>query len=88
MVKLQTLQLPLHLRVLFPKDMVVGCLKYILLNLRKLFPGDVVLEDCCFNANVKESVAFRGAPLNTPAITKGKPQFAADVESIWKLANV
>ena len=39
--------------------------------------------------NVEESVAFRGATLNIPAFTRGKPQLAAeDVESTRKLANV
>ena len=55
--------------------------------LNKLLPGDVVLADRGFN--VEDSVAYRGATLNIPAFTKGKPQLPpGDVEETRKLANV
>ena len=53
--------------------------------LRKLLPGDVVLAD----RDVADSVAFRGATLNIPAFTRGKPQLDPKaVESTRKIANV
>ena len=55
--------------------------------LRKLMPGDVVLAGRGFN--IEDSIAYRGATLNIPAYTRGKPQLAPqDVESTRKLANV
>jgi hypothetical protein len=52
-----------------------------------LQPGDVILADRGFN--VAESVAMKGATLNIPAFTRGKPQLpASDVESTRKIANV
>ena len=39
--------------------------------------------------NVEDSVAYRGATLNIPAFTHGKPQLSPeDVESTRKIANV
>ncbi len=55
--------------------------------LNKLQPSDVVLADRGFD--VEDSIAYRGATLNIPAFTRGKPQLAPkDVEATRKLANV
>lgn len=55
--------------------------------LYKLQPSDVVLADRGFD--VEDSVAYRGATLNIPAFTRGKPQLdPKDVEATRKLANV
>ena len=52
--------------------------------LQKLQPQDVVLADRGFN--VEDSVAYRGATLNIPAFTRGKPQLdPKDVEATRKL---
>ncbi|XP_078026475.1 uncharacterized protein LOC117250756 [Epinephelus lanceolatus] len=55
--------------------------------LQKLSPGDMVLADRGFD--IKESVAFMGTTLKTPAFTKGRSQLdSKDVEETRKIAHV